>query len=244
MDATAQQLITEHRHGLLRQALRLTRHRSDAEDLVQDVCERALRSMPADAERPAAWLRRVLVNLHIDRVRRAQRRTMVALPGIMTDERAENDPLDRLVSAEFSADVERALDLVSPKLRIVLLLCDVDGYERAEVAQMLGISPGTVGSRLSRGRASMRAALNQVREEQTREDQTRGDQVASGSNGATESPGTAGGVAARGGAGVPELVGRVVREASATMSSTARRGSRSSMPSSSCLSSDVALSAS
>jgi len=64
----------------------------------------------------------------------------------------------------LSASLTRALEALSPEHRAVVLLREVHGLDYEEIAAALAISPGTVRSRLSRGRAALRAALSEDRD--------------------------------------------------------------------------------
>ena len=59
----------------------------------------------------------------------------------------------------FRQDVVKALDLLPDSFRVVILLCDVEGFSYSEMAQMLDCPIGTVMSRLSRGRDILRQIL-------------------------------------------------------------------------------------
>ena len=63
----------------------------------------------------------------------------------------------------FDPDVQRALDSLSPEFRAAVVLCDIEGLSYEEIAATLGIKLGTVRSRIHRGRAHIRAALENAR---------------------------------------------------------------------------------
>ena len=92
------------------------------------------------------WLVRITFRVALDRARsskrREQRETLWArpLPAPTTE--------DLAASSEFQAHFDRALDTLPDKLRLVLLLCAMEGHTLEEVAAMLGVPVGTVKSRL------------------------------------------------------------------------------------------------
>ncbi|GFP18807.1 RNA polymerase sigma-70 factor, ECF subfamily, partial [Candidatus Hakubella thermalkaliphila] len=71
---------------------------------------------------------------------------------------------------ELREELVRKLDQLSPKLREAIVLVDIQELKYAEIAEMLGISIGTVKSRVSRAREELRASLIQLREQKTEEE--------------------------------------------------------------------------
>ena len=158
-----------HADALYNLARYLTRDPSDAEDLVQETYERALRAW--DQREPdtnvKAWLFRILRNAFISRYRQELRRPALELydtteeapEGAMSEGSgstagAEPEQMRRLVSS----DIEAALRTLSADARTVILL-DVEGFTESEVALVVGCAVGTVKSRLNRARAALRLKL-------------------------------------------------------------------------------------
>jgi len=153
--------VREHSARVYRLAYRLTGNQHDAEDLTQDVFIRVFKSL--DGYTPGTfegWLHRITTNLFLDRVRRAARIRFDALP-----EDAERlpgrdpSPEAAFMADLFDPDVERALASLPPDFRAAVVLCDVEQLSYEEIAATLGVKLGTVRSRISRGRAMLRAAL-------------------------------------------------------------------------------------
>ena len=142
-------------------ALRLTRRRPDAEDLVQDTVLKALR-FSHQFERGTnlkAWLFTILHNTWRNRRRDAARDTVeidserveraaTAPDGPM----ASDTPEAILMRSALDADLQAALDVLPEAFRAAVWLRDVEEFAYAEIAEMLGIPVGTVMSRISRGR--------------------------------------------------------------------------------------------
>src|SRR5689334_21517379 len=123
--------FSEHRKFLFGLCYRMTGSAADAEDLVQDCFERALRSPPADTERSLRpWLARIAVNLSCDQLRRRKaapyRGTWLPEPvptesiAMAESERAPDARYDLMESATFAFLL--ALEALSPAQRAVLLL--------------------------------------------------------------------------------------------------------------------------
>jgi RNA polymerase sigma-70 factor, ECF subfamily len=147
--------------GLAWKLLAGDRHRMD--DALQDAYVRAFRALPRfrqDADL-GSWLYRITYNACIDELRRAKRRP----EPVDTGEPAHDVPgrragPDRAVLA--SDAVTRALAALPAEQRITVVLVDGEGYDNLAAARILGVAPGTVASRLSRARAAMRLALEEV----------------------------------------------------------------------------------
>jgi len=162
-------------------ALRMTRNRQDAEDLVQETYLKAVRSLGRYREDAPcrAWLFRILTNAYIDRYRRARREPAAveldeggatglydhALDDALSDplrlagDDPERDDLDAFLSRSMSDEVKAAIDGLPDPFRELVVLRDLEGFSYSECAEMLAIPVGTVMSRLHRGRRLLRQAL-------------------------------------------------------------------------------------
>ncbi len=158
---TWDEVVREHGARVYRLAYRLTGNQQDAEDLTQDVFIRVFKSL--DGYTPGTfegWLHRITTNLFLDRMRRASRIRFEGLPDD-AERLPGRDPSPEVavLSDMFDPDVERALAALPPDFRAAVVLCDVEQLSYEEIAATLGIKLGTVRSRISRGRAMLRAAL-------------------------------------------------------------------------------------
>lgn len=166
-------LVTEHLDGLYGTALRLTRNRTAAEDLVQDAFLKAWRSFHTfqAGTNVRAWLYKILMNAYIDSYRRAAR-----APEIVDQEdvgdfylyakaqeseeyRRAGDPEEILLSQIMDADVKAALEQVPEPFRAAVILADLEEFSYREIADILDIPIGTVMSRLYRGRRHLQRLL-------------------------------------------------------------------------------------
>jgi RNA polymerase sigma-70 factor (ECF subfamily) len=149
-------------------ALRLTRNRADAEDLVQDTYVKALRF--EHQFRPGtnlkAWLFTILHNTWRNRVRDSAR-GVVDVDSDRLDEAAGQDtvaapetPERILLRASLDADLQAALDALPEVFRTAVWLRDVEELSYAEIAEVVGAPIGTVMSRISRGRKLLFQRLN------------------------------------------------------------------------------------
>ena len=135
--------------GLVRRLVLVLGNREDAEDIAQEAYERAFRSWKTfDGREPRAWLHTIALRLAFNQLTRRRRW------GAILDRAPRqvwSDPVD--------PDLWTALGAIDPRARATLLLNTLDGYTLAEIAAMLAEPEGTVSSRLSRARASLRKSL-------------------------------------------------------------------------------------
>ena len=142
-------------------AMRLTRNRADAEDLVQDTYVKAFRHWGQfkRGTNLRAWLYTILHNTWRNRVRDASRDTVdvdseqveqLAAGGI-GGEHIET-PERILMRSTLDADLQAALNSLPEAFREAVWLRDVEEFSYAEIAEMLNVPIGTVMSRISRGR--------------------------------------------------------------------------------------------
>lgn len=145
---------------LMRLALALTGSRADAEDLVQEALARALPRWASISrlQDPDAYIKRMIVNLHVSVWRRTRRRELPV--ATLPSERSTADP-----DAGVAADERRRLWLACQALpaaqRTAVVLRYYEQLEYAEIAELLGVREGTVRSRVSRALAVLRQELGE-----------------------------------------------------------------------------------
>jgi len=138
------------------------RNTADAEDVAQEALLRAYRQFDRlrDRTRFRAWLVRIAFRLALDRLRSGKRRE---LRDMLWSQPEYHPPAanaeDLAVSNEFQAHLDNALAELPEKLRLVLLLAAMEGHTIDEIAGMLGISTGTVKSRIFYARRQLAEKL-------------------------------------------------------------------------------------
>lgn len=154
-EAAFRALYRAHSGPLYRLALRMCGGRDEtAQDAVQEAWSRAIARLDRFDRGGSVrgWLNGFVVRCSLERTR-WERRGGEGLP----DEDAWPSPGgDRPVER---IDLERAFEALPAGYRSVLVLHDLEGYTHEDIARLLGVSPGTSKSQLSRGRAWMRRAL-------------------------------------------------------------------------------------
>jgi RNA polymerase sigma-70 factor, ECF subfamily len=152
-------LVQRHMQRAFGVAFRLLGHREDAEDLVQDAFLAALEKIDSfDAGREfAPWFYRILVNRCLNARKSLARRTTVELPTDVDSGLAT--PLMETERSELRHHLVRALLLLPERQRAIVTLFDLEGFSSPEIAEMLGISDGTVRWHLHQARRVLREAL-------------------------------------------------------------------------------------
>ena len=164
-------LIDPHLSSLYSTALRMTHNQSDAEDLVQDTLFKAFRALDQFQKNTnfRAWVFRILVNTFITAYRKAikqpQKVSYDDLEEFFLYKRLDETVNLQETSKEeflenlFDDDVKEALESLPYQFRLVVLLCDVEGFSYNEIANIIDAPLGTVMSRLYRGRKLLQRHL-------------------------------------------------------------------------------------
>ena len=160
--------LTEEVEQIFRVACRLTGNAHDAEDLVQDVCERALRKAPelASPDDYRRWLLRVLYNRFVDGTRHRRRSPLTGGdPAEVLARETAPDSESLAVQSDGETALERAWGRLEPDQQMLLLL-RAEGYELDEISRITDVDKPALSSRLHRARASLAKLLEQERSAQ------------------------------------------------------------------------------
>jgi RNA polymerase sigma-70 factor (ECF subfamily) len=143
------------RHASLVNAVcrRVLGHPEDALDAAQEALLAIARKIHTfdGRSRFSTWCYRVATNAALDEARRRGRRPVAV--EFLPEPRAGGQSIDDLVADQL--DVDAALRHLSPDHRAAVALRDLVGLDYAEIGEVLGIPPGTVRSRIARGRAAL-----------------------------------------------------------------------------------------
>jgi RNA polymerase sigma-70 factor (ECF subfamily) len=156
-DALAAAIVAELPR-LRRHTVHLLYNHTDADDLVQDCLETALRERASlqDPTKLRSWLFSILNNLFLMRLRsNVRRKQALPIEDFADSLAASASPEDY----DAARDLARAMAKLSIEHRQILLLLNVEEYSYREVADTLGLPIGTVMSRLARARRRLRALL-------------------------------------------------------------------------------------
>lgn len=160
-------LLTEHADRVYAHVARILGPGAEAEDVVQDACISAWRSISSfEGTSFRAWLFRIATNRAIDLVRARRRRGELPLEPADDAELPWAEPVaggpaleDLAADREAVRAVDEALLGIPAEQRAAVLLRDVEGFAYEEIARITGSEVGTVKSRIHRGRLATRNAL-------------------------------------------------------------------------------------
>lgn len=151
-----EELLRRHYDRAFAVCRRITGNDADAADAAQEAMISVVRGLPRFDRRAAfgSWVYRIATNASLDELRRRARRGPVGLPddAILPDP-ADTHPLDAMVTDRL--DVDAALARLPEEFRVPVVLRDLCDLDYAEIAAVLAIPPGTVRSRIARGRAAL-----------------------------------------------------------------------------------------
>ena len=140
----------------------LTGNRTDAEDVVQDACMRALASLEtAVVERPRAWVLTIVRNTAFTWLAKNRPKAVVLIgdPELLEAATAHRDsapdPEEALIAAADESALESAIQALPHIFREVIVMRDINGMSYREIAAAIGAPQGTVMSRLARARARL-----------------------------------------------------------------------------------------
>jgi len=169
--------VNDNMNSLYSVAMRLTRNNADAEDLVAETATKAWGAIDSleDPERFRPWIFRILHNCYISDYRKKSVRPTESA----YDEQPEDDseiaclliqqpdaflnwwanPEQETMNALLGKDLTRAIECLPEEFRAVVVLVNVEGLSYDEAGEVLGVPPGTVRSRMNRGRTLLQKAL-------------------------------------------------------------------------------------
>jgi RNA polymerase sigma-70 factor, ECF subfamily len=173
-------LIERHQRRAFSVALALVRDENDARELVQDAFLRAFKNLGTFQGDSSffTWLYRIVHNLSIDLIRKPGRQTVdidearldldessdLELPFVGRPDGA--DPVDAVRRREIAARLQTALDALPSYHRAVIVMREIEGLSYEEMAQAMGVSKGTIMSRLFHARQKLQRALADCYQEQ------------------------------------------------------------------------------
>lgn len=164
---------------LFSSAMRMTRNRADAEDLVQETFLKGWRSFHTFQEGTnlRAWLFRIMTNTYINKYNAKQRRPdeteldeveelfLFRRLGAFDQSKMNASAEDQMLELFTDDEIKSALEELPEQFLLPVLLSDVDGFSYKEIAEMLDVPIGTVMSRLHRGRKVMQKLLYEYAKE-------------------------------------------------------------------------------
>jgi RNA polymerase sigma-70 factor (ECF subfamily) len=160
-------LVVLYQDSLFALVVRMVPDRDQASDAVQEAFFSAFRNLRGfRGGSVKSWLNRICVNAAMDTQRAKKRRPVQPYPELDDESWQppagdDADPERTAVHAERTRILSDALARITDDQRIAIVLFDVQGFDYAEIAEMTGVSLGTVKSRIHRGRLSLRDLLGE-----------------------------------------------------------------------------------
>ena len=174
--AEISKMVSVHSPAIFRLALKMLGNEQDAEDVLQETFFKALRSMQNFEERSSlsTWLYRITINEALMVLRKKKPR-LVEIDDDLKDDEGVQAPVElvdfcclpesELVDGESKEFLNQAVSRLTPALRSVFLLRDVEGLSVKEAAETLSVSESVVKTRLLRARLKLREELSQYYKE-------------------------------------------------------------------------------
>lgn len=159
-----EELIKSYEKRIFNIALKMVGNREDASDVAQEVCIKIFKSIDKFKENSSfsTWVYRITSNVCIDQARK-RRNNIISLAAASDDGEYEipiaNEdklPEEIVESRELSKMVKSYIHKLVPEQRIIIVMRDIYGYSYEEIANILGVSMGTVKSRLNRARGTLK----------------------------------------------------------------------------------------
>ncbi|MEA5003646.1 MAG: sigma-70 family RNA polymerase sigma factor [Christensenella sp.] len=155
-------LIGQYENKIYNIAYKFMQNSFDAQDAAQDAIIKMYGSIRKFSFQSAfsTWMYRVVANTCLDLLRRRK-------PSVPVEEYSdavvsrEGNPAEQTENNELGRSIRAAVQELSEKYRMVLILKDMEGLKYEEVAEILSITPGTVKSRLFRAREKLRKILEE-----------------------------------------------------------------------------------
>jgi len=151
-------LLDRHADRIHAVCRRIVADPHDALDATQEAMLAVARGITRfdGSARFTTWCYRVATNAALDEVRRSRRRPVAVEPSP-----AAADRRDATAAVDARLDVDAALRTLAPEFRAAVVLRDLCDLDYAEIAELLDVPPGTVRSRIARGRAALAEALGE-----------------------------------------------------------------------------------
>ncbi|MGQ0552374.1 MAG: RNA polymerase sigma factor [Planctomycetota bacterium] len=164
-EAACREFVDAYRDRILSVVSRILGSSEQSEDLAQETFLKAFRAIDRFEGQSAlfTWLYRIAVNTARDELSTRRRRPTHSIEGadgpLVEPEDTGDGPAERLVREERIRAVRAALERLPEPFRTTLILRDMEGNSYEQVAEILGISIGTVESRIFRARCKLRVLL-------------------------------------------------------------------------------------
>lgn len=162
------QLVRMYEGRVYGLAYRMLGDGDSAADIAQDTFISAYKALHRFRDGSfAGWILRIATNACYDALRARKRQRTTSIDRVIDDPDAPprelrdsgDGPIEQVLTRELSSEIQRGLLTLPDDQRVVLVMCDIQGFSYADIADATDTNIGTVKSRLSRGRAKLRDYL-------------------------------------------------------------------------------------
>jgi RNA polymerase sigma-70 factor (ECF subfamily) len=173
-------LVLKHTQKLYGLVYHMTSNHDDTNDLLQDIWTKVYRSLAGfrGASRFTTWVHSIAVNMTINFVKRRARRRAVSIEERVSSESGDSGveeatfvsphtPRTEASLGELQRRLSEALEQLTPDHRAVVTMFDIQGMAHAEISKILGVSEGTIRSRLFYAHRQLQSYLGEFHTEQT-----------------------------------------------------------------------------
>jgi len=173
-------LVLKHTGKLYGLVYHMTSNHDDTNDLLQDIWTKVYRSLAGfrGASRFTTWLHSIAVNMSINFIKRRARRRALSFEEATPSENGEISPAETLLVSHHTPRTEaslgelqqrltEALDQLTPDHRAVVTMFDIQGMPHAEISKILGVSEGTIRSRLFYAHRQLQSYLSDFHTQMT-----------------------------------------------------------------------------
>ncbi len=166
-----EELIIRYQHKVYNTTFRMLGNHEDALDMAQETFIRVYKSLASFKKNSSfsTWLFCITTNICRDELRKRQRKLKtLSISGgeennkIILEDDEENNPEKISMSEELSTTIQEKVNQLPTEQKIVFVLREFQELSYLEIATILDISMGTVKSRLSRARQTLRRDLNEI----------------------------------------------------------------------------------
>jgi len=157
-----EQLYRQYSARIYNFARQLVGSADDAQDATQETFVKAWNALPGLRKEATfgVWLHRIALNVCRDLGRRESMEAPAEIRESSFGNHDTNELSGRIVASEINDAVHKAIESLSPEHRLVVVMHHVEGLDISAIAEILGISKGTVMSRLARARETLRRKLS------------------------------------------------------------------------------------
>ncbi len=162
-----EELIYQYEKKVYNVALRVFKNPEDAKDISQDVFIKIYKNLDKFDNKSSfsTWIYRITTNTCIDELRKRKGKETVSIDNDIEDDEgrfkrefADNEPTpeEKVISKEGESEIIKSMNTLSDEHRTIIVMRDIEGLSYTEISEIIGVSIGTVKSRISRARLQLK----------------------------------------------------------------------------------------